>query len=168
MGNAGERNAWFCPECRGLTIVKHIDAGVTPTMLRCRRAGLDAEENPCKGIATSLWYPPESFWGLIDPPGKPDRRGTFHPTELYDWEWFAANDAQLAGTEALSIRKRTDKADIICAAALASSDSGEEGLRALAALAVEESEGRLVCPTCLSQRTFGCRDRFHQPQGGER
>lgn len=103
---AGERNAWFCPACRGLTIVKHVDAGVTPMYLACRRAGLAPEENPCKGQATSLWYPSAGFWGLIDPAGKPDRRGTFHPTELYDWEWFAENDAQRAGAAPLSLRRR--------------------------------------------------------------
>lgn len=90
------RNAYFCRSCHGLTLTDHADPGVTPMFIRCRRAGLDPFENPCKGTAASLMYPPPNFFALL-PIASP-------------WEWFASTDAQRAGREALSLRRRAHEA----------------------------------------------------------
>lgn len=104
----GERNAYYCQTCRGLTLVKLVDSGVTPMFLACRRAGLDPNENPCKGTAASLMYPPERFFKLLDPLVA-ERNGvgvSFGHVEQWDWEFYAANKEQREGNEALSLRKR--------------------------------------------------------------
>jgi len=43
-------NHYVCPECRGITITKHEDDGVTPFMLRCRAT------KDCAGMALSDFY----------------------------------------------------------------------------------------------------------------
>jgi hypothetical protein len=112
MERAGGRNAYYCPECRGLTLTINVDDGVTPMFLACRRAGLDPGENPCQGHAASLMYPPENgFFNFLDHgherspfnlnPGDVDLT---YPPKAIDWEWYAATNEQREGREALSLR----------------------------------------------------------------
>jgi hypothetical protein len=65
MNLTSRRNAYFCRSCHGMTLVDHADPGVTPMFLACRRGGLSPEENPRKGTAASLMYPPEQFFRLL-------------------------------------------------------------------------------------------------------
>lgn len=51
MSGVGAINAWFCGECARPTVVVHVDEGVTPFMLGCRRT------QDCGGVATSAGYP---------------------------------------------------------------------------------------------------------------
>ncbi|HES60142.1 MAG TPA: hypothetical protein ENO18_06910 [Caldithrix sp.] len=77
-----KRNAYICKKCRHVTLVVHIDEGVTPMMIRC--------EN-CGEIAISFMY-------RIPPPLMVSFDGSLLPTK----EWF--ND----GGDQLKLRDRTD------------------------------------------------------------
>lgn len=74
---AGAVNGYQCPDCNGLTIVVHRDAGVTPMFLACRAEGVDPREAKCKGQAVSLMYPEG------EPPAPPA------------WEWFKPSATQM-------------------------------------------------------------------------
>lgn len=75
MIGAGSVNAWKCNDCGGLTVAVHVDAGVTPMFLGCRRT------EGCKGRAVSSMYP--------DPP-LPD-----HVLDALAWEWYMPGDKEL-------------------------------------------------------------------------
>jgi hypothetical protein len=64
----GALNAWKCPNCGGLTVVVHVDDGVTPMFLACRRT------DGCTGMAVSSGYP--------STPAPAD------VAALLAWEWF--------------------------------------------------------------------------------
>lgn len=99
MMSAGQLNAWFCPKCRGLTIVRHADAGVTPMFLGCRA---NADE-PCMERAHSLMYP-EPLFGLLMVRGASPIGDGPDAIEV-EWEWFAETDEQREGRECLSLRR---------------------------------------------------------------
>ena len=86
MCKAGAINGYACDACGQLTIIRHVDEGVTPMFLACRAEGLDPREATCKGQAVSLMYPPG------DPPSPPT------------WEWYKPSP------EALKRMKRKDPA----------------------------------------------------------
>jgi len=68
MAAAGAVNAWRCPTCGGLTVAVHVDDGVTPMFLACRRT------SGCRGMAVSSGYPTTPV-----PP---------QVIDLLAWEWF--------------------------------------------------------------------------------
>lgn len=76
MIGPGSINAWKCPECDGLTVAVHVDAGVTPMFLRCRFT------EGCRGMAVSQMYPapPVPGWIML----------------LLDWEWYKPTAAETA------------------------------------------------------------------------
>jgi len=45
-------NGWYCSTCGQVTVVVHVDAGVTPMFLACRATP------GCAGVGQSLGYPP--------------------------------------------------------------------------------------------------------------
>jgi hypothetical protein len=94
----GDVNAWFCPECRALTFVRHADVGTTPMFLRCRAI----PDSGCQGEAHSLMYPGGGFMAFLGVVG-------FAPKEFakveVQWEWYAANIKQRANQECLSLRR---------------------------------------------------------------
>ena len=75
MTPKGSINAWKCPTCGGLTVAIHVDDGVTPMFLACRRTP------GCTGMAVSSGYP--------SPPIP------LHIRLLCEWEWFAPSSTQL-------------------------------------------------------------------------
>jgi hypothetical protein len=78
----GDVNGYQCDTCGRLTLVVHVDEGVTPMFLACRESG-DVET--CKGMGTSLMYPappvPEHLVGAIG------------------WEWYRPDEAELRGMD---------------------------------------------------------------------
>lgn len=79
---AGDKNAYWCPECHGYTVTIDVDDGVTPMFLACRAKGEPtAADNDCTGTAQSMMYPREPW------PGE-DGYGNEIPTEPA-WEWYA-------------------------------------------------------------------------------
>jgi hypothetical protein len=94
----GDVNAWFCPECRALTFVRHADVGTTPMFLKCRAV----PGSGCKGQAHSLMYPGANVMALLGVAG-------FAPKEFatieVQWEWYAANFKQRSNQECLSLRR---------------------------------------------------------------
>ena len=75
MMPAGSINAWKCPTCGGLTVAIHVDDGVTPMFLACRRTP------GCTGSAVSSGYP-----STVVPP---------RIRELCEWEWFTPSASQM-------------------------------------------------------------------------
>jgi hypothetical protein len=79
-------NCYICEKCRTVTVVVHIDEGVTPMMIGCTQKG-------CEGLASSFMYripPPILASGIT---------GNFKPTH----EWYKNGDE-----EQLELRERTD------------------------------------------------------------
>lgn len=54
----GDVNGYRCDTCGRHTYIVHVDDGVTPMFLACRAEGVDPEVAQCKGMGTSLMYPP--------------------------------------------------------------------------------------------------------------
>jgi len=98
MMQVGDVNAWFCPECRALTFVRHADVGTTPMFLRCRAI----PDSGCQGEAHSLMYPGAHVLAMFGVVG-------FAPEPLakveVQWEWYAANLKQRSNQECLSLRR---------------------------------------------------------------
>lgn len=65
-GIAGAINAYVCRDKNCLTIVQHVDKGLTPNYMACQAPG-------CIGTARSMNYPP-------DPPQK--------VIDAVRWEWY--------------------------------------------------------------------------------
>lgn len=88
MGSkAGDKNAYYCEDCRGYLVVVHADDGVTPMFLACRVKGEPTDPaNDCKGRSHSLMYPTEPW------PEK-DGFGTAIPTEP-TYEWYAPDERE--------------------------------------------------------------------------
>lgn len=63
----GAINAYICAKCGALTVVRHVDAGVTPMFLACRRP------SGCDEMARSAGYPPNPPQKVID---------------AVRWEWY--------------------------------------------------------------------------------
>jgi hypothetical protein len=74
MMPAGAVNAWRCVACGGLTVAVHVDEGVTPMFLACRRT------DGCPGRAVSSGYPA---------PPVPD-----NVIDLLAWEWWKPTGRQ--------------------------------------------------------------------------
>lgn len=70
----GAVNGWRCSACQAVTYCVHVDQGVTPMFLGCRRDG-------CLGTGTSLMYPP---------PPVPA-----HVLNDVAWEWYKPSKKQL-------------------------------------------------------------------------
>lgn len=85
--SAGEKNAYWCPACRGYIVTIDRDEGTTPMFLACRVKGEPGPDNPCDGIMRSMIYPEEP-WGATT--------GYGHeiPTEP-TWEWYAPTGVEL-------------------------------------------------------------------------
>lgn len=64
----GAVNAWKCEACGRLTVAVHVDEGVTPMFLACRRT------EGCETLAVSAGYPDLPL---------PD-----HILDLVAWEWY--------------------------------------------------------------------------------
>lgn len=75
MMPAGSINAWECPVCGHLTVAVHVDEGVTPMFLGCRR------KPGCTGRAVSSGYPSLPV---------PERIRL-----LCAWEWFRPSATQM-------------------------------------------------------------------------
>lgn len=69
---AGAINAYSCTTCSKLTVVQHIDAGVTPMFLACRATP------DCDGTGESLGYPNQD-------------RIPQRVREAVRWEWYRPN-----------------------------------------------------------------------------
>jgi hypothetical protein len=54
----GSINGYRCDQCKAVTWVVHVDAGVTPFMVGCQVEG-------CEGLAKSLFYPREIPDGIV-------------------------------------------------------------------------------------------------------
>lgn len=76
---AGSVNAWYCSTCQRATWAIHVDAGVTPFMLGCRRT------KGCTGMAKSMMYPDKPL----------DQRAV-----LIAWEWYKPTARQLRRMDA--------------------------------------------------------------------
>lgn len=66
-GVAGAINAYVCNLCYRLTVVQHIDKGVTPKYMACQAT------RGCEGSSRTMNYPP-------DPPQK--------VVDAVRWEWY--------------------------------------------------------------------------------
>jgi hypothetical protein len=88
MGSkAGDKNVYWCGECRGYMVVIHRDDGVTPMFLACRAKGEPTDpENDCKGRSHSLMYPDQPW-------PERDGYGTPIPTEP-TYEWYAPDERE--------------------------------------------------------------------------
>lgn len=53
-------NHYHCPECKGVTIARHDDEGVTPFLLRCRVNDIKGSTGNivqgCRGMAQSCFF----------------------------------------------------------------------------------------------------------------
>ena len=101
------RNAYVCQKCRYVTLTVHIDEGVTPMFLNCRKpGGIDA----CDGTAVSFMYNLPGSLAL-----SPDDK--LNPTH----EWYKPGpDQKLSDFEkdhvdngGVLLRDRTDAAPIL-------------------------------------------------------
>lgn len=92
MIEAGAINAWNCPDCKRNTVAIHVDEGVTPMFLRCRRT------EGCNGMASSAMYP--------DPP-IPE-----HIIDALEWEWYKPADADLQSLDS-EMRDHVDRGGLI-------------------------------------------------------
>ena len=65
-----KRNAYICKKCRTVTLIVHIDEGVTPMFIGCTKTG-------CSGMAISFMY-------RVPPPLLVSFNGDFLPSH----EWY--------------------------------------------------------------------------------
>lgn len=82
-----KRNAYVCESCRHVTLVVHIDDGVTPMLIGCEK---------CGKIAISFMY-------RLPPPLMGSFNGKLEPTK----EWYDN------GGECLELRNRTQAKPIM-------------------------------------------------------
>lgn len=99
---SGAVNAWKCDACGLLTVAVHVDEGVTPMVLACRRV------EGCPGMGKSLFYVP------------------LHPdvVELLAWEWYRPTERWTRRQDpemrrhieqgGLVIRPLTDAGRVLC------------------------------------------------------
>jgi hypothetical protein len=81
-------NGYCCDTCGRHTYIVHVDDGVTPMFLVCRVDGQEPEANPCKGMGTSIMYPP---------PPIPS-----HVVAAVRWEWYEPDLEELGRLDPIS------------------------------------------------------------------
>lgn len=86
MSERGEINGYRCDTCGEHTYIVHVDDGVTPMFLGCRKSG--SAEGGCQGQGVSLMYPP--------PPIPP------YVLASVEWEWYEPDLGELPRLDALS------------------------------------------------------------------
>lgn len=119
--SAGEKNAYWCPDCHGYVITIDVDEGVTPMFLACRVKGEPSDpDNGCKGQMHSMMYP-EPPWPAVDGYDQPI------PTEP-TWEWYKLDAAELKRLE-----KKARRGDRMAVATIEHHQKGGLELRKIAA-----------------------------------